>query len=275
MKKIIYLGLLSFSMGLLISQESDQDGIAGNIADRDNLDYILDVDSLFSSLEEGAEAAEEAEQTEEPQEDAQEDTEDDNADKGSTTLTTSDGKTIIIENFYYNNSPNNASSNEKVVPGEQSEETSVKGNSTHIQEITSQTNIQQEDNQNSKNRTIRNEINISLDNTQKQKKKENLTNSSQIDNNTQIDNSERRSTTDLAIEYLRITKYIKSKNYELALKRIAKVKDLYPDLTRLYNMEGSIYYKLKFYELAVKSWKKSLEINPEQPLVESFVERLE
>ncbi|MBF0238390.1 MAG: tetratricopeptide repeat protein [SAR324 cluster bacterium] len=60
-----------------------------------------------------------------------------------------------------------------------------------------------------------------------------------------------------------------------ALDKINKAIEMNPDSAQGYAMLGSVYYRLKWYGQAKKHWKKSLELEPDNPLIAQYLERLE
>ena len=60
-----------------------------------------------------------------------------------------------------------------------------------------------------------------------------------------------------------------------ALDNIQRAIELNPESAQGYAMLGSIYYRLKWNNLARKHWKKSLELEPNNPSIIQYLERLE
>ena len=60
-----------------------------------------------------------------------------------------------------------------------------------------------------------------------------------------------------------------------ALNKIQKAIEINPKSAQAYAMLGSVYYRLNWNALAKTHWKKSLEIEPNNPLIVQYLERLE
>ena len=170
------------------------------------------------------------------------------------TIITNQGDSNIvfnIENFFYRNNPTNNTASLK-------QQNRAATNSTE---------------------KARNEIFIIIKKEENNEMKKNdgttKPNEVVIDNPVVKPTPEKKDDSYLVLGLIKIVRLVKDGNYEVALKKISALRKTFPLSTRLYNIEGSIYYKLKFYDFALKTWQKSLMIDPDQPSVEKFAARAE
>ena len=281
MKKINFL-IITFALTSslsLFSQGSEQlktdEEVINEVITDKNIDYILDIDSLFETEEENLEALPEStpppqavlpsQPTSSPQivlpsqpTPSQTIISSQPATPVQTVVPNQGNRVVFnVENFFYKSN-----------------------NTTNVFSTFNENKNFDEKKDDITNKSPRNEVFIII-------KKENGNESTVLTNRSEILIESPRVTAPvttnpvvqddafLAIELLKIIALIKDKSYGPALKNLGKLKEIFPQNTRIWNIEGSIYYKLKFYEFALKTWQKSLALNPDQPLVERFVDRLE
>ena len=67
---------------------------------------------------------------------------------------------------------------------------------------------------------------------------------------------------------------LKKKKFARTLTLLNAAERKAPNDHRVKTMKGSTYYKYKMYNLARKEWKKSLQLNPNQPEVERMLKSL-
>ncbi len=67
----------------------------------------------------------------------------------------------------------------------------------------------------------------------------------------------------------------KRKEYEFALIEINDLLSFYPNSTRLYKMKGSILMKLQDYALAERSWRKAVDLDPNDHALQQSLIRLQ
>jgi len=76
----------------------------------------------------------------------------------------------------------------------------------------------------------------------------------------------------LGIENVR--KLYKAGKYELAMVRLKKLEEAYPDDEQILSMKGTLWLKLGREKLARKAWERVLQINPDNKKVKEALQRL-
>jgi tetratricopeptide (TPR) repeat protein len=72
-----------------------------------------------------------------------------------------------------------------------------------------------------------------------------------------------------------IKQLFRSNRFEAALIEVDQVIKEYPTNARLYEMRGTLLDRMGYKELAVRSWKQSLEFKPDQVALKKVVEKRE
>lgn len=78
----------------------------------------------------------------------------------------------------------------------------------------------------------------------------------------------------IGLELAQIRKLFLKKEYSLVLKKLHQLEEIDPYNTRVKNIIGSTYYKIGFYEFAQRYWQESIYLDPNQPLVEAYLDRI-
>lgn len=78
----------------------------------------------------------------------------------------------------------------------------------------------------------------------------------------------------IGLELAQIRKLFLKKEYSLVLKKLHQLEKIDPYNTRIKNIIGSTYYKIGFYEFAQRYWQESIYLDPNQPLVEAYLDRI-
>lgn len=65
------------------------------------------------------------------------------------------------------------------------------------------------------------------------------------------------------------------KDYKTALEEILRSIEIFPNTARNYEMLGSVYYRLKWEDLAVRNWQRALEFDPNNQRLIDFLARVD
>ncbi len=71
------------------------------------------------------------------------------------------------------------------------------------------------------------------------------------------------------------TEYYRQRDYEFALIEVNNLLTFFPQSPKLHMMKGTIYLKMQNYNLAEKSWQKSLELMPQNVSLKHALARLQ
>ncbi len=69
--------------------------------------------------------------------------------------------------------------------------------------------------------------------------------------------------------------FFKQRKYEVALVKVNHLLSFYPNSPKLYKMKGTVLRKLGSHELALHSWKKALELSPNDRTLKVGIKRLQ
>lgn len=72
-----------------------------------------------------------------------------------------------------------------------------------------------------------------------------------------------------------ISDHYRNREFELALIKINNLLIHYPTSAKLYKMKGTIFIKLRNYQLAEKSWSKAVNLDPSDNLLKKGLERVQ
>lgn len=73
----------------------------------------------------------------------------------------------------------------------------------------------------------------------------------------------------------RINEFYRKRDYERALIELDNLITYYPTSPKLHKMRGSVLYKLQEWSLAERAWKRALELNPKDKVLQKAIARLE
>ena len=79
---------------------------------------------------------------------------------------------------------------------------------------------------------------------------------------------------DLATLLMQANHFYHKKEYKKLLSVLNKAEKFYPKAHRVKTMKGSLFYSLGWKDLAEQQWKSSLDLEPNQPSVRKYMDRI-
>ena len=79
---------------------------------------------------------------------------------------------------------------------------------------------------------------------------------------------------DLATLLMKANYFYHQKKYKKLLSVLNKAENFYPKASRVKTMKGSLFYSLGWKDLANEQWTNSLNIQPNQPAVRKYMQKL-